>query len=144
MTGVQTCALPIFQLLEISPQLIRRSIPLIQILDDWGPVRGKSLVLKDIKTSTEHELSLLGILKILRKYQPNILHRFKGLGENDNEDIKTTIMDPNTRMLIRVNISDIENDMKTFQVLRGQSPLDAMNRKSMMRAFKIPKDAIDT
>lgn len=133
-----------FQLLEISPQLIRRSIPLIQILDDWGPVRGKSLVLKDIKTSTEHELSLLGILKILRKYQPNILHRFKGLGENDNEDIKTTIMDPNTRMLIRVNISDIENDMKTFQVLRGQSPLDAMNRKSMMRAFKIPKDAIDT
>lgn len=133
-----------FQLLEISPQLIRRSVPLIQILDDWGPVRGNSLVLKDIKTSTEHELSLLGILKILKKYQPNILHRFKGLGENDNEDIKTTIMDPNTRMLIRVNISDIENDMKTFQVLRGQSPLDAMNRKSMMKAFKIPKDAIDT
>ena len=106
--------------------------------------RSNSLVLKDIKTSTEHELSLLGILKILKKYQPNILHRFKGLGENDNEDIKTTIMDPNTRMLIRVNISDIENDMKTFQVLRGQSPLDAMNRKSMMKAFKIPKDAIDT
>ncbi|MCM1215453.1 MAG: toprim domain-containing protein [Lachnospiraceae bacterium] len=133
-----------YQLLEISEQLIRRSIPLIEILKDWGPICGRSLVLKDTKTGSEHELSLLGILKILKKYQPNILHRFKGLGENDNEDIKTTIMDPNTRMLIRVNISDIENDMKTFQILRGNSPIDAMNRKMMMRSYKIPKDAIDT
>ena len=53
-------------------------------------------------------------------------------------------MDPNTRMLIRVHISDIENDMKTFQLLRGHSPVDAFNRKMMMKEFKISKDAIDT
>jgi DNA gyrase/topoisomerase IV subunit B len=89
-------------------------------------------------------LSLLGVLKILKKYQPNILHRFKGLGENDDEDIKTTIMDPNTRTLIRVNISDIENDMKVFQTLRGNSPSDALNRKMMMKSFKINREDIDT
>jgi len=83
-------------------------------------------------------------LKILKKYQPNILHRFKGLGENDDDDIKTTIMDPNTRTLIRVNISDIENDMKVFQVLRGGSPADALARKEMMKNYKIPRDMIDT
>ena len=53
-------------------------------------------------------------------------------------------MDPNTRTLIRVNISDIENDMKVFQVLRGNSPQDSFNRKMMMKKFKISKDAIDT
>ena len=53
-------------------------------------------------------------------------------------------MDPNTRMLIRVNISDIENDMKVFQVLRGNSPQDALSRKLMMKEFVVERDQIDT
>lgn len=133
-----------YQLIEISPELVRKSYDLIRLNEEYGAPVGKSLVLKDVKTGTERELSLLGILKILKKYQPDILHRFKGLGENDEEDIRTTIMDPDTRTLIRVNISDIENDMNIFHVLRGNSPIDARNRKAMMKSFKIPKDAIDT
>lgn len=134
----------VVQLIEVSEAFIRRVNPLIELMRQYGPTVSESLILRDIKTGTERELSMLGALKILRKYQPNILHRFKGLGENDAEDIKTTILDPNTRTLIRVNISTIENDMKTFQMLRGNSPLDATARKAMMKAFKIPKDAIDT
>lgn len=133
-----------YQLLEISEALIRKSFELIVLNETCGAFANQSLILKDKKTGTERELSLLGVLKILKKYQPDILHRFKGLGENDKDDIKTTIMDPNTRTLIRVNISDIENDMKIFKLLRGNSPLDAQNRKAMMKSFKIPKDAIDT
>ena len=133
-----------YQLIEVTESLVRKASPLIRILGKWGFPRIESFVLKDIKNGTEHKLSMLGVLKILKKYQPNILHRFKGLGENDYEDIKTTIMDPNTRTLIRVNISDIENDMKIFQVLRGSSPQDAYNRKMMMKSFKIPKENIDT
>lgn len=133
-----------YQLLEISEALIRKATDIIRLNIDCGAPNGMVLVLRDKKTGTEHELSMLGVLKILRKYQPDILHRFKGLGENDKDDIRTTIMDPNTRTLIRVNISDIENDMKTFQVLRGNSPVDAAARKAMMKSFRIPKDAIDT
>lgn len=133
-----------YQLIEISDQLIRRGKEIINLLKDWGPINGAKLVLRDTKTATIHDLSLLGVLKILKKFQPNILHRFKGLGENDDEDIKTTIMDPNTRTLIRVNIGDIENDMKVFQMLRGSSPYDAQCRKLMMKQFKIAKDLIDT
>lgn len=133
-----------YQLIEISVQLVRKSYDLIRLNEKFGAPYGKTLILRDNKTGTEHKLSLLGILKILKKYQPNINHRFKGLGENDAEDIKKTIMDPNTRTLIRVNISDIENDMKVFQTLRGGSPLDARNRKMMMKAYKIPKESIDT
>ena len=133
-----------YQLIEVSESLVRKATPLICILARWGFPKVESFILRDIKTGTEHKLSMLGVLKVLKKYQPNILHRFKGLGENDDEDIKTTIMDPNTRTLIRVNISDIENDMKTFQILRGSSVEDAMNRKKMMKEFRIAKENIDT
>ena len=132
------------QLIEISESFIRKATPIIKTVATWGPSLSTCMILKDVKTGTEYQLSLLGVLKMLKKFQPNILHRFKGLGENDDADIKTTIMDPNTRTLIRVNISDIENDMKVFQTLRGNSAQDALNRKMMMKSFKIPKDQIDT
>jgi DNA gyrase subunit B len=133
-----------YQSLEISERLIRKSLHLIDVLSSHGPRYGELLVLKDIKTGSEHHLSMLNILKMLKKYQPTVIHRFKGLGENNDEDIKITIMDPNTRCLIRLQISDIENDMKTFMILRGPSPMDSKNRKIMMHAYKIPKDLIDT
>ena len=81
---------------------------------------------------------------ILQKFQPDIEHRFKGLGENDSDDIKTTIMNPNTRSLIRVNINDFENDMRIFQILRGGSQLDMAQRRAMLKAFEISPEDIDT
>lgn len=133
-----------YQLIEITDQLVKKSRSVIDVITEWGPVGNTTLILKDIKTSTEYTLSLLGILKILKKFQPRILHRFKGLGENSDDDIKTTIMDPNTRSLIKVNISDIENDMKTFQLLRGKTAMDLLGRREMMKDFVCPKELIDT
>lgn len=68
-----------YQIIEISEQLIRKAAPLIKIMQKWLPPKDGILVLKDIRTKTENDLSLLEVLKILKKYQPNILHRFKGL-----------------------------------------------------------------
>lgn len=133
-----------YQLFELSPQLIVKSSKLIDIMKKWGGTEESLIFIKDNNTGTEHELSLLGILKILKKFQPNILHRFKGLGENSPDDIEKTIMNPNTRSLIRVNISDIENDMKIFQLLRGGSKEDASARKKMMHEYVIDQDLIDT
>lgn len=133
-----------YQLIEITESLIRKGSEVIAVIDKWRQRIEYELVLRSKKTNSQETYGLLGLLKVLRKFQPNILHRFKGLGENDDEDIKTTIMDPNTRMLIRVQIGDIENDMKTFQILRGNSPVDVLARKEMMRSYKIPKEMIDT
>ena len=133
-----------YQLIEVSEPIIRKAGDVIDMIINHGPKLGEPIVLTSIKTDSEHRLSMLGVLKILKKYQPDILHRFKGLGENDADDIKTTVMDPNTRTLIRVNIQDIENDMKIFQLLRGGSPLDAQARKQMMKEYKIPRELIDT
>jgi DNA gyrase subunit B len=132
------------QIVEISEHLISKSNSLIKTLIKYGANPRRMLLLKDTKTGSEHKVSLLGALKILQKYQPDILHRFKGLGENDEEDIRTTIMDPNTRSLVRVNISDIENDMKIFQLLRGNTSVDQMSRKMMMKEYVIDPQLLDT
>lgn len=131
-----------YQTFGITDRFLKKSSELIGLIKKWS--NGKSIKLINKKTGSEHCLSLLGILKILKSYQPNILHRFKGLGENSDEEIKQTIMDPNTRSLIRVNIEDIENDSKVFQILRGNSPLDALERKKMMKEFKVDRSIIDT
>ena len=66
------------------------------------------------------------------------------VGENNDADIKATIMDPNTRMLIHVNIGDYENDMDVFQMLRGGSVSDMARRKNEWNKFTITPDMIDT
>ena len=134
------------QYIEVSTDFIRDGMNLINVLRKWVAPRNGSLILKENKTGAEHQLSILETLKMLRKYKPHILHRFKGLAENSTEDLRTTIMDPNTRMLIRINIGDIENDMEIFQVLRGESKKDLMTRKLWMKEFEneFDRDLIDT
>lgn len=134
----------VWQELELCEGLIKMSKDVIRMLRTWMPGEEGSIVLRNIKTNAEHELSLLGTLMILQKFQPDIEHRFKGLGENDSDDIKTTIMNPNTRSLIRVNINDFENDMRIFQILRGGSQLDMAQRRAMLKAFEISPEDIDT
>lgn len=131
-----------YQSFELTDRFLEKSKELINIIKKWSS--NKAITLYNKKTGAEDELSLLGILKILKAFQPNILHRFKGLGENSDDEIKETIMDPNSRTLIKVHIEDIENDMKVFQILRGNSPSDALNRKQMMKEFKIDRNMIDT
>lgn len=131
-----------YQSFELTDRFLEKSKELVNIIKKWSS--NKTITLYNKKTGAEDELSLLGILKILKAFQPNILHRFKGLGENSDDEIKETIMDPNSRTLIKVHIEDIENDMKVFQILRGNSPADALNRKQMMKEFKIDRNMIDT
>jgi DNA gyrase/topoisomerase IV subunit B len=132
-----------YQMIELSKDLIRKSKSLIELIKKYN-TNTKKFIIKNNKTGSEEEMSLLQMLKTLKKLQPEILHRYKGLGENNADDLKATIMNPNTRTLIKVHLGDISNDMRIFQTLRGSSPLDAKNRKNMMYNFVITKDMIDT
>lgn len=68
-----------FQSIEITHAFVRRCRECIKTISEWGTRDNETLILKDIKTKSEHQLTLLGVLKILKKYQPDIVHRFKGL-----------------------------------------------------------------
>jgi DNA gyrase subunit B len=132
-----------YQSIELSERLVRKGWPMIEMIEDYGG-KTANVLMREIKTGALANYPLLSTLKILKKFQPNILHRFKGLGENQDEDIRVTLMDPNTRMLIRVNISTLQADLKIFNVLRGNSPLDAQARRQLVRSYQIPRDLIDT
>ena len=47
------------------------------------------------------------------------ISRFKGLGEMNADQLESTTMDPNTRSLIRVNITDAALAEKRVKVLMG-------------------------
>jgi DNA gyrase subunit B len=132
-----------YQSIEISGRLIRKGFPIMDIISEY-PYFTIHVYLRSIKTGTEYNLSLLETLKILKKFQPTIEKRFKGLAENSPDDMEFTVMNPNTRTLIRVHISDIENDMAVFQMLRGDTKEDLIGRKQLLANFKFTREMLDT
>lgn len=68
-----------WQELEISEGLIRKASTLLNVMSKWSPKEDGCIVIRNIKNANEQNVSLLGALKMLQKFKPNILHRFKGL-----------------------------------------------------------------
>ena len=67
-----------YQLLEINNTFIRRCSDAINILKWIDLHHDESIVLRNKKTGTTYNEGLLFILKMLSRYQPEIIHRFKG------------------------------------------------------------------
>lgn len=67
-----------YQSIEVGNRLLRKGLPLIDIMRKHKYFNG-NVILKHNKTLVEETLSLVEVLKILQKFQPKILHRFKGL-----------------------------------------------------------------
>jgi DNA gyrase subunit B len=122
-----------WQSVEISERLIRRGRELIDIFAQYQIY---DIVLRNLKDNNRLYLGLRDALQVLKKFKPDIEHTFKGLGENDADDIRTTVMDPNTRVLIQCTIDNISNDQRMFEILRGSSADEAAARKEMIRAYQ--------
>lgn len=48
------------------------------------------------------------------------IQRFKGLGEMNAEQLRNTTLDPNTRVLVKINVEDAEIADRTFSTLMGE------------------------
>lgn len=71
--------------------------------------------------------------KILEKIKSEyIVHRSKGLGENDPQMLWKTTMNPESRKLVRVTPTDAEKTKETFDVLLGD---DIKSRKEFIEEF---------
>lgn len=84
--------------------------------------------------------SLFEFFQMTQKYEPDIMKRFKGLGELEAEELWETTLNPNTRTLIRMTMTDVENEVRKFNILHGAES-DA--RKDLMASFKISREDLD-
>lgn len=88
-------------------------------------------------------LSIGEFLQLTTKLIPGIELRYKGLGELDSEDLWMTVMNPESRTLIQLTVSDIEEACKTYDTLHGKGKTNMENRRKMTDAFEINREMMD-
>lgn len=85
--------------------------------------------------------SLGSIFKMTSKYLPEVIERIKGVGELPNEVIWETVLNPQTRQLIRLTCEDLERELEIVKILHGN---DASLRKDFMKGYIFNKEDLDT
>jgi DNA gyrase subunit B len=95
-----------------------------------------------IYTYSEKELNaVLAVLKKSGKRYQDPIQRYKGLGEMDADQLATTTMDRNNRVLRRVNISDAEQAGSVFELLMGNEV--APRKEFIIQGQGLDRDRID-
>ena len=96
------------------------------------------------KDSEEREMTILEFLNDTYHLIPEIITRFKGLGEADPEQLWETTLNPENRILVRLTFDNIERDMEIFNKLKSDKLIYQQQRKKMMEEFKIRREDLDT
>lgn len=78
-----------------------------------------------------------------KSYQIEIEQRYKGLGESDADMIFPSMMNPKTRRLLRVTTDDIEEALKTVELLHGEGEALREARRQLLINADITLQDID-
>ena len=79
-------------------------------------------------------------MHMLRKYIPNGVERYKGLGEVNGETLRELCMDPKSRTVVIFKFKDFEKDMDKISVIMSTKKEYAAARKRIL--FSIAADPL--
>lgn len=128
-----------YQSININERFVSKVEDLFEIYRKYG----YCILYKEKDSDDYTEVSIGEFLDMTNKFKPNIITRYKGLGEANSEQLWETTLNPDTRILIQLTMEDVERDLKIFQKLHGQTKEDLEERKKMMSAYKIARDDLD-
>jgi hypothetical protein len=97
---------------------------------------------KSDRLMLNNQSTLLRFFEEIEKYYPRIKDRYKGLGSSPSNVSRETMMDPNTRRVVRVDITDPDTK-KMLDALVGKGPDNIQSRKEILTAFKYDWSMID-
>ena len=130
-----------YQLLFIDDILLKKSVDMLKYIDNLTIDKSVTVLEKHVKHYNDlGKLSIGEFFMRAQKYQPNIMTRFKGLGELSSEDLETTTFDPHQRILVQLTMDDLIDEIRKFEILHGRSKEE---RTEMMKAFKIDREFLD-
>jgi DNA gyrase subunit B len=78
------------------------------------------------------EAQKLKILESIKKETTPLIQRYKGLGEMNSSELWETTMNPEKRVLLKVNIEDVHEADKIFDILMGE---EVLPRKKFIQAY---------
>lgn len=77
---------------------------------------------------------------MIDKSTPTQRNRLKGLGESDPHELWDTTMNPDTRRMLQINISDFESSKEIFETLMGKK---ASLRREFLEEFEVDLESLD-
>lgn len=127
-----------YQILVIDELFIKKLQSLIDAIENnkrshYELVEKKN---RDIRT-----LMTIGkIMDVCSNYELAIEMRYKGLGELNANELKSTTMNPHNRMLIQITMEEAEKELERFNIFHGDN-LEA--RKDMFGNISLEKEYLD-
>jgi len=128
-----------YQTVDINARFINTAEELYPIYNTYQ----HNILVKDKTADKYIKMSIMDFLNMSSKFKPDILTRYKGLGEMDASEIWETSLNPNNRKLRRLTFDDARSDFEILKKLHGTGKHDLLARKDMMANFKISREDLD-
>ena len=92
----------------------------------------------------EKDKSLYDVMQAMRKYIPNGVQRFKGLGELEPQELHDLCMDPEKRTVVIMKFKDYDKDMEKINVIMSTKQQYVEARNKLLRGMVMDDVDLDT
>ena len=129
-----------YQMLYIDKIFDKKCKKMMNIINNNHLLEYEVLEKRDREYENIGKMTLGQFFQRVQKYYPKIVTRYKGLGELKPGDLWETTMNPNNRILIRLTIKEMEDEIRKFNILHGDADEE---RKAMVSAFQLDREFLD-